>query len=334
MSDLRLSVLDQSPIPSGSTAAQALRDSIRLAQITEELGYHRYWVAEHHGSHSFAGCSPEILVSEIANATSRIRVGAGGVMLMHYSPLKVAENFKLLQCLHPGRIDLGIGRAPGGDAVTTAALAYGKPIGMEYFPAKIADLKAFVRGQPPFTEALAKVYPAPALEVPPEIWMLASTSDGANLAAQFGLPLSFAHFINPDHAVRVCQAYRRAFVPTPDAREPVVNLGVFVICADTEERAHALARGQDVWRVRVKKGQSEAFPSEQEAADYAFTAEEEGQIAARRGRQILGTGEQTADRLNELVTSTGAEEVSVICITHNFDDRVRCYEQLIAARVT
>ena len=154
----RLSVLDQSPIPSGSTAQQALADSVRLAQITEALGYHRYWVAEHHGSRSFAGSAPEILIGHIASATKRIRVGSGGVMLMHYSPLKVAETFKLLQSLHPGRIDLGIGRAPGSDGITAAALAYGSQIGIEYFPAKIGDLKAFLADEPAFTEAFAFVF--------------------------------------------------------------------------------------------------------------------------------------------------------------------------------
>ncbi len=158
---MKLSVLDQSPIRSGGTAADALRETIELAQITERLGYHRYWVAEHHGSASFAGSSPEVLISTIAANTSRIRVGSGGVMLMHYSPLKVAENFRLLETLYPGRIDLGIGRAPGSDGITAVALAYGSKIGMEYFPAKLADLKAFINGQPPYTEALSPVRVTP-----------------------------------------------------------------------------------------------------------------------------------------------------------------------------
>jgi luciferase family oxidoreductase group 1 len=147
---MKLSVLDQSPIASGRTAADALRETIELATITERLGYHRYWVAEHHGSASFAGSSPEVLISTLAARTSRIRVGSGGVMLMHYSPLKVAENFRVLETLYPGRIDLGIGRAPGSDGITAAALGYGSKIGIEYFPARLADLIAFVGGRPPF----------------------------------------------------------------------------------------------------------------------------------------------------------------------------------------
>ena len=223
ISSVKLSVLDQSPIRSGGTAADALRETIELAQITERLGYHRYWVAEHHGSASFAGSSPEVLISTIAANTSRIRVGSGGVMLMHYSPLKVAENFRLLETLYPGRIDLGIGRAPGSDGITAAALAYGSKIGIEYFPAKLADLKAFINGQPPYTEALSPVRVTPEPATAPELWMLASSEDGARLAAHFGLPLSFAHFISPHAAESSCQIYRDTFRPSDICPMPRVG---------------------------------------------------------------------------------------------------------------
>ena len=234
---MKLGVLDQSPIASGRTAADALDETVRLAQATERLGYHRYWLAEHHGSKSFAGCSPEVLIGHVASQTNHIRVGSGGVMLMHYSPLKVAENFKLLQTLHPNRIDLGIGRAPGSDGVTAAALAYGSQIGVDYIPAKIADLKAFLADKPPYTDALASVNPAPQVDEVPELWMLGSTEEGAKIAAHFGLPFSYAHFINPFALESACEVYRRDFEPSEFCEEPMISLGVFVLCTDIQEEA-------------------------------------------------------------------------------------------------
>ena len=331
MPDLRLGVLDQSPIPAGSTAAEALRCSVELAQLAERLGYQRYWVAEHHGSESFAGCSPEILVGHIASATSTIRVGSGGVMLMHYSPLKVAENFKLLACLHPGRIDLGIGRAPGSDAITVAALAYGSQIGVDYLPAKIADLKAWIHDETPLTEALAKVNPAPQISEPPEIWMLGSTTDGAQVAAHFGLPFTFAHFISPHLAEQSCALYRQRFQPSEQMPEPRVSLGVFVLCADSSEEAQALARCRDLWIVRVGRGDFAPFPSIAEAQDYAYTASDLARIESRRENQIVGTKDQVAEQLHALADRYGAGELSVVAITHEFEHRKRCYELLAEA---
>jgi len=326
---MKLSVLDQSPIRSGGTAADALRETIELAQIAERLGYHRYWVAEHHGSASFAGSSPEVLISTIAARTSRIRVGSGGVMLMHYSPLKVAENFRLLETLYPGRIDLGIGRAPGSDGITAVALAYGSKIGIEYFPAKLADLKAFVSGAPPYTEALSPVRVTPAPATTPEIWMLASSEDGARLAAHFGLPLSFAHFISPHAAESCCQVYRDTFRPSDVCPTPRVNLGVFVICADTDVEAQLLAQCRDVWRLRVERGEFGPFPSPAEALAYHMTPAERERIETRREHQILGTREPVRAQLQALAAGCGAEELVVVSITHDFRQRVRCYELLM-----
>ncbi len=325
---LKLSVLDQSPVRSGGTAADALRETIELAVIAERLGYHRYWVAEHHGSQSFAGSSPEILVGQIAAATRRIRVGSGGVMLMHYSPLKVAENFRLLETLFPNRIDLGVGRAPGSDGITAMALAYGSKIGIEYFPAKLADLRAFVRGDPPYTEALAPVRVTPAPESTPELWMLGSSEDGARLAAHFGVAFSFAHFISPHLAEQCCRIYRDSFRPSVSLAEPRVNLGVFVLCADSDQEAEQLATCRDVWRLRVERGEFGPFPSVAEAQAYVMTDAERDRIASRREHQILGTRVPVMKRLRSLAQACGAEELVVVSITHDFAKRVRCYELL------
>ena len=315
-------------LASCAAVPDALRETIELARITERLGYHRYWVAEHHGSASFAGSSPEVLISTLAACTSRIRVGSGGVMLMHYSPLKVAENFRVLETLYPGRIDLGIGRAPGSDGITAAALGYGSKIGIEYFPARLADLIAFVGGRPPFTEALAPVRATPVCTTSPELWMLASTQDGAHLAAHFGLPLAFAHFISPEQAEASCAAYRAAFRPSDVQSEPRVSLGVFVLCADSDAEAQALARCRDVWRLKVERGEFLPFPSIAQAQDYPISDADRERIAARRAHQILGTAEQVRTQLDDLATRCGAEELVVVSITHDFAQRVRCYELL------
>lgn len=325
---MKLSVLDQSPIRSGGSAADALHETIELACIAERLGYHRYWVAEHHGSASFAGSSPEVLISTLAARTSRIRVGSGGVMLMHYSPLKVAENFRVLETLYPGRIDLGVGRAPGSDGITAAALAYGSKIGIEYFPARLADLIAFSSGRPPYTEALAPVRATPVPASNPELWMLASTQDGAHLAAHFGLPLAFAHFIGPEHAQESCLAYRAAFRPSETQPEPRISLGVFVLCADSDAEAQLLARCRDVWRLRVERGEFLPFPSIAEAQDYPISDADRDRIAGRRAHQILGTADRVRAQLDDLAAWCGAEELIVVSITHDFAQRVRCYELL------
>lgn len=327
----RLAVLDQSPIPEGSTPEQALARTVELARVTESLGYHRYWVAEHHGSQSFAGSAPEILIGQIAASTRRIRVGSAGVMLMHYSPLKVAESFKVLSAFHPGRIDLGIGRAPGSDGITAAALAYGSPLSVEYFPTKMSDLKAWLADAPPFTEAFARVTATPHVARGPDLWMLGSSEDGARLAAHFGLPFSYAHFINPDHAERACAVYRENFRPSPELPEPLVSLGVFVLCADSDAKAETLAGARDLWRLRVERGEFGPFPSPETVARYVPTTEETARIESRRKHQILGTPDRVKAHLEDLAEATGAGELAVVSITHDFADRVRCYELLAEA---
>jgi luciferase family oxidoreductase group 1 len=325
---LKLSILDQCQVQSGATPALALRDSVRLAQLGERLGYHRYWVAEHHGSESFASGSPEILVAHIASATQRIRVGSGGVMLMHYSPYKVAENFKLLQTLYPGRVDLGVGRAPGGDGRAAAALAYGSRVGVEYLPAKIADLKAFVRDQAPLTEALAPARAMPRVELPPELWLLGSSPGGAMLAAELGMRFSYAHFFSPAQAQDACAAYREHFVPSPEEPEPQLNLGVHVLCAESEAKVEQLARCRDLWHVRALRGETPPYPSEDEAKNHPWTQQELAQVEAGRSQLILGTPTRVAEQLCRLTASTGAEELMILTIAPQFEDRARCYELL------
>jgi luciferase family oxidoreductase group 1 len=325
---LRVGVLDQSPIVEGGDATQAFLDSVQLAQAAERLGYHRYWVAEHHGSDSFAGSAPEILIGHIAARTTRIRVGSGGVMLMHYSPLKVAEVFKVLGTLYPGRIDLGLGRAPGSDGLTAAALAYGSKLGMEYFAARTADLLGFLHDTPPFTKALAPVRALPVPPFAPETWVLGSTPDGASLAAHFGLPFCYAHFISQSGLEKAVEVYRREFRPSPYLERPKLGLGVSALVADTNEHAQLLGRCTDLWRVRSEKGIFQPFPSLESARNQIFTDEEEKLLESRRRRQFVGDAGLVGQRLRDLVGATGADELTIVAITHNFRDRCRVYELL------
>ncbi len=328
---VKLSVLDQSPIRGGASAADALGETIRLAQAADRLGYHRYWVAEHHNSRGFAGSSPEIMVTRLAAATQRIRVGSGGVMLMHYSPFKVAENFRVLENLFPGRIDLGIGRAPGSDGLTAAALAYGPQLGIEYFPGKVGDLKAFLTGAKPVTDALERVTATPVPDSPPELWLLGSSEASAVYAAHFGLPFSFAHFISPAIAVEIFDVYRQRYEPSDLYPEPVGNLGVFVLCADTAEEAEGLARCRDLWRLLRDRGEIERFPTVEEALNYPFTEADLTRIRERREHQILGTPTEVKAQLEVLAARCGVGELVILCITPDVESRLRCYELLAQA---
>ena len=328
---LELSVLDQSPVRSGGTPAEAIAETVRLAQAAERLGYRRYWLAEHHGSADFAGSAPEILVARVAAATSAIRVGSGGVMLSHYSPYKVAETFRLLETMYPGRIDLGIGRAPGADQITSVALAYGSPIGVEYFPTKIADLTAFVSGGTPATEALAPVHVNPRAETVPEIWLLGSSDESARYAAHFGLSFSFAQFISPVGGEAVLEAYRQAFRPSPLLAAPRASIGVFVICADTEAEARRLGRSRDLWRLRIDRGERKPYPSVEEAEAYPYTPQELAHIERNRRRSFFGAPEQLKAQLTEIAARFGVGELVILTICHDPAARLRSYDLLAQA---
>ena len=325
---MRLSVLDQSPIRSGGTAAKALQETVALARHAESLGYSRFWVAEHHGSKSFAGCSPEVLLAQIGAMTSKIRIGSGGVMLCHYSPYKVAENFLLLQTLFPDRVDLGLGRAPGSDGLTAQALAYGSPIGVEYFRNKLMDLRAFLHGQRPETESFSRVVATPSVEVPPETWLLGSSEQSAIYAAELGMRYSIAHFLNPAQSHELAELYRSRFVPSPSLARPEINVGVFVLCADTQEQADDLALTRDVWRLGLERGNPGPIPSVQEAKDYPLSASEAELLSARRRHAICGTPEHVADILAQLAQKHGADEFVVISNCHDFAVRKRSYTLL------
>lgn len=325
---IRLSVLDQSPIRSGGNAAEALQQTIALAKLCDELGYHRYWVAEHHASDALAGCSPEVLLGRLGAETRRIRIGSGGVMLPHYSPFKVAENFRLLQTLYPGRVDLGVGRAPGTDPYTAAALRYGSTISSAHFPQQVADLQALLNDTEPVTRGMEGARAFPLVDDVPELWMLGSSEDSAGFAADAGLPYSFAYFINPGIRQDIFDIYRQNFKPGPNFDRPWTSLSVFTVCAETEEEALRLSRSRDLWFVRLLQGAPGPVPTVEEATDYPYADAERRAIAANKDKRAVGNPAQVKQRLLELAHRFGADELIILTITHDPLARQQSYELL------
>jgi len=328
---LRLGVLDQSPVRSDATPAEAIRETLALAQATDRLGYHRYWLAEHHSTPALAGPSPEVLIPQVAAVTTGIRVGSGGVMLQHYSALKVAESFRVLETLHPGRIDLGIGRAPGSDQVTARALAGPFGGGIEDFPDKIADVLGFLHGELPPEHPHARVLAMPTGPGAPEVWLLGSSDQSAALAAHFGTGFSFAHFINAEGGAAVTRAYARAFKPSPLLAEPRASVAVFVVCAPTEEEARRLAQSRDLFIVRLYTGRLSRYPSVAEAEAYEYSPREWAIVEHARRRRIAGTPEQCRTGLEALAAEYGVDEVVGVTITESWETRLRSYALLAEA---
>jgi luciferase family oxidoreductase group 1 len=337
-----LSVLDQSPIRKDGSAADAVAETIALAKACDGLGYHRYWLAEHHNSNSFAGSCPEILIGRVAQETRRIRVGSGGVMLTHYSPLKVAEQFRMLDVLTPGRIDLGLGRAPGTDQMTMRALQAG-PQGwpIDAFPSQVQLLRQFLddsSGKEPLPEdhpyrgihAMPRAS-AGSTATGPEMWMLGSGIHGAVYAAELGLPFSHAYFINADNSEDAVAEYRARFKPSAACPVPRLSLGVAALVGETEVEATRLAASRNLWVVRLLSGRPIPFPSPEEALAQPLTPQEEKLLATVSKRSIVGTGAQVQARLTALAAAHAADELVVVTITYDYASRLRSYELLAAA---
>ena len=319
---MKISAVDQSPIFSNTNADQAIRETKDLAKYCDSLGLNRFWLAEHHGSNSFAGCSPEILIPSLAAQTESIRVGSGGVMLMHYSPYKVAENFRLLESLFPNRIDLGLGRAPGSDAYQAGALAYGsKTTGPEFFATKMNDLKSFLEGSASSTQSFESVNVTPGLGELPEVWLLVSSRQGAEYAAHFGLPMSLAYFIDPSCA-DLADLYRDNFQPSVFADRPKVSIGVFSVCADTDKEAEELSMSAAVWRHNSQKGNFGPFPTFEEAKD-SISGD---LVKTNDNKTFVGSPQTVRQKLQPILDKVNPEELKIITICEPFSSRVRSYD--------
>lgn len=324
---MRLSVLDQSPVAEGSSKADALRNTLDLAQLADDLGYHRYWVAEHHSSPMLAGASPEVLIAAIAATTRAIRVGSGGVMLPHYSPFKVAETFTTLAALYPRRIDLGLGRAAGTDPVTTKALQRDRRrTSPADFDRQLSELLAYLSDSLPDTHEFATLCQSlPGPPFVPEPWLLGSSEQSAIWAAQHGLPYAFADFINPSGAPWT-ETYRRRFGRRRHADDPVTAVAASVICAETDEEAERLAASNQMTRRLLQRGQLIAVPSPEKALEFMQSEELLTTVPLARRRVIAGSPGTVREGLEALTDEYEASEVLVVTITYDHAARRRSYE--------
>lgn len=328
---MRISVLDQSPIVEGSNGQEALANTLDLARLTDRLGFHRYWVAEHHGGPMLASPSPEVLIGPIAQATERIRVGSGGVMLPHYSPLKVAENFSMLAGLAPGRIDMGIGRAPGSDGHTMLALQRDRrQAAPDDFPNQLAELLGYLDDDLPRGHPFARYSKwLPGRPQKPDFWLLGSSPQSALWAAELGAPYSFADFINPRGA-EIVQTYRERF--QAGRREaPEVNVGVWALAAETDEEARLLATSARMAMTLLRQGRLIEVPTVERAVRFLEQQGSPLDGAPRGRRTIVGTPERVRAGIEQALEEYGAEEAVVITITHDHAARRRSYELIADA---
>jgi luciferase family oxidoreductase group 1 len=327
---MKLSILDQSPSREGVSPDASIRESIALAQHCEALGYYRYWVSEHHSSEAVAGSAPEILMAAIAATTSTIRVGSAGIMLPHYSPLKVAEQFRVLEAIAPGRIDLGVGRAPGSDGRTALALNPNAAAAADNFPTALRDLQAWSGGnelpeQHPFRVIRAE----PTGPFAPEIWVLGSSNYGAQVAAFFGLPYCYAYFFNDGQgAEQALQIYRDTYRPSALNPEPHSSVTVWVFAGETQEEADFHYQSRAIARLMRDRGQYIALPSPKTAAAFALTDIERAHMARIQARALSGTATDVAARLRTLTAELQVDEVAIITTAYDTAARAKSYTLL------
>jgi luciferase family oxidoreductase group 1 len=327
-----LGVLDQSPIAAGRTPADAIAETIELARIADKLGYHRYWLAEHHSSGGLAGSAPEVLIARVAAETRRIRVGSGGVMLSHYSPFKVAEQFRMLETLYPGRIDLGLGRAPGSDGLTARALQRVPEAAMpDDFPRQLVELEGFLAGSLPAAHPFARIQAMPAGPGVPELWLLGSSDYSAAYAAHLGHAFSFAHFIAGGGGAAIMRAYLDGFRPSARLSGPRGSVGVSVVCAESEAEARRLAASRELWRLRLHTGEIGPIPTPEEALAYDYTPVEQRMVAQTRAGSIAGDPDQVKAELLAMGERYGVDEFVIVTVVHDFRARVRSYELVAEA---
>jgi luciferase family oxidoreductase group 1 len=318
-----LSVLDLAPVVAGGSTSEALNYTTELARRTEELGYRRFWVAEHHNMPAIASSSPAVLIAHLAAATSTIRVGSGGVMLPNHAPLVVAEQFGTLASLHPDRIDLGIGRAPGTDRRTAFALRRTvEGLSAEDFPNELADLIGMLAGDP------ARLAAVPTADAMPQIWLLGSSGFSAQLAGMLGLPFSFAHHFSAANTEPALALYRQHFRPSQWLDEPYAMVAVNVTCADSDDAAERLARPGWLSFLALRTGRPIPLPTPAQAERHVFSGVEEAFVAERRAGQAIGSPDTVQAQLTELIGRTGANELMATSQIYDLEARIRSYELL------
>jgi len=328
---MRLSVLDQSPVINGFTPADAVRETIKLAKATEEFGYHRYWLAEHHNMRGLADPCPEILLGAIGGATSRMRVGTGGVLLPYYSPLKIAEMFRMYEALFPDRVDLGVGRAPGGDMLTAKAINPVSFYASDAFPEQVVEMVGWLDNTLPDDHPFKSVRAMPTGSTSPQVWLLGSSDYSGALAAHLGLRFAFAHFITARGGDGVSRAYRDHFQPSQRESAPYSLVCVFVICAPSAEQAERLAAPIDHRRVLMATGRESLVPTTEQALAWEYSERDRAIIARERERAVIGTPDTVKHRLLEIRDAFQADELMLITITGDYASRLRSYELVAQA---
>ena len=326
MTRVPLSVLDLAPVPSGGSSRQALADTVALAQHVERLGFARFWVAEHHGMPGVASSAPAVLIGAIAAATERLRVGSGGVMLPNHAPLVVAEQFGTLEALHPGRIDLGLGRAPGTDPATASALRRGASA--DDFPQELLALRSFFDGRWAPGHPWQSLQAVPALGNGPAIWLLGSSGYSAQLAGLLGLPFSFAHHFAPQGTLQALELYRSSFRPSEVLDAPHAMVCASVVLADTDERARELAMPGALSFLRLRSGRPGLLPTVEEALTYPYAPHEAAFVEQRLEQQSVGDPETVRASLERLLAETAADELMVTTMVPDPADRLRSFTML------
>ena len=326
-----LSVLDLAPVPDGGSAGEALRATTDLARRAERLGFRRFWVAEHHNMPGIASSAPPVLIGHIADATQVIRVGSGGVMLPNHVSLVVAEQFGMLEALHPGRIDLGIGRAPGTDQATAAALRRSpEALPADDFPEQLMDLVGFFTGQWPDGHPFAQITAVPGLgHHQPAMWLLGSSGYSAQVAGLLGLPFAFAHHFSAANTLPALALYRQHFRPSEILERPYAMVAAAVVCAETDERARFLAGSGALSFLRLRAGRPGPLPSPEEAAAYPYNELERAFVEDRQASNIIGSPETVSRKITDLVEATAADELMITTMVYDPAGRLRSF-QLVA----
>ena len=321
-------MLDQSPIRKGADAEQAVQETIALAKHTDTLGYTRFWVSEHHNTGSLAGSTPEVLIAHLAGQTQNIRVGSGGIMMPNHSTLKVAENFRMLEALFPGRIDLGMGRAPGTDRITASILNPSNHFKEQDFVEQLTDLQNYFhdRGEPGTVQA--RIRAIPQVKTVPAMWLLSSSGQSGLFAAHFGMGFSFAHFINPVGGAQNVAMYKERFQPSEDMQTPEANMAIFVFCSEDEEKVMRQKAVMDHRFLQFERGSAITPIGYEDVKNETYTLAEQDRIRYNRQRVVTGTPEKVKARLTQLAADYGVDEIVAVTICEDFGDRLESYRLL------
>lgn len=329
---MKISILDQSPIASNQTPQDALHESMKLAQAGEQLGYTRYWIAEHHDLSGLACSAPEVMLGYIGAHTKKIRIGAGAVLLPHYKPYKVVEVYNMLATLFPDRIDIGLGRAPGGSAEATNALNDNFLQNVYQFPELVKELLHFIHNDFPKEHDFSRVTASPFPQIAPVPWILGTSPKSAKLAAENGLAYAFGQFMSDADGAAITQQYRDSFIAKKEGQTPQVLLTVSAICAETTEKAEEIALSSLIWGIQKEKDEGQLVPSIEEAKNYKLNVQEKEKLVKARQNLIIGNPQGVGEKLRALQKTYHADEIMIVTITHSPQDRVNSYK-LIADEI-